>query len=194
MLKRIGRWRSWFGMKGELWYYTDTAPVKTADRPHKLTLAIGVGAPLIAVVAVAVSLASLRTNERAMKVGQRAYLSVTLDTVIEISTFSSHPILGGMTGYEFFMVASGTINNVGNTPAYVVNLEPSKPGDLWQPQPLTIVPAKGAAELPITLVAKWETGIFRMLFIDCPDCAIPWTGKIVYKDAFGEQHHPTKRY
>jgi hypothetical protein len=187
MLKRIGRWRSWLGMKGEFWYYADPTPVKTADRPHNLTVIIGSVAPVIAVVAVLVSLASLRTNETAMKVGQRAYLSVRLDTVTDVSTFSSKVIQGGMTGYEFFMSAIVTINNVGNTPAYDVRLEPSKLRDLvWQGE-LQIVPAKGAAEWPINLLANWETGIFWMLFVDCPDCAVPWTGKVVYKDVFGEQ-------
>jgi hypothetical protein len=186
MLKLIGRWRSWLGMKGELWYYTDTTRPKTADRPHNLTLIVGSVAPIIAVVAVVVSLASLRTNETAMKVGQRAYLSVTLDTVTEVSTFSSMGIQnGGEAGYDFFMSATVTINNVGNTPAYDVRLEPSK--DMLQFQAIKIVPATGAAETPINLFAKWEDSVFRMLLADCPDCAVPWTGEVVYKDAFGEQ-------
>jgi hypothetical protein len=116
MLKRVGRWRSLFGRKGEVWYYADTAPGKTADRPHKLTLVLGLSNSLVALVAVALSFSSfkvaqqsLRTNEQGLRISQRAYVSVL--------RVAYYPDQGKDTGS--FVIR---IKNYGNTPAYIRSL------------------------------------------------------------------------
>jgi hypothetical protein len=83
MLIRKSRWRTWFGLRGELWYYAVIASPKIADRPHWLTIVIGLVSPTIGVVALLISLLSLRTSEQAvrisetnLKVGQRGYISL----------------------------------------------------------------------------------------------------------------------
>jgi len=49
---------------------------KIADRPHWITMILGLLSPLLAAVALVISLQSLRTSERSLEVGQRAYVSL----------------------------------------------------------------------------------------------------------------------
>jgi hypothetical protein len=54
------------------------APEKTADRPHTITIGLGLLgllSPLVAFVALYISIQSLRTNVRSLEIGQRAYVS-----------------------------------------------------------------------------------------------------------------------
>ena len=117
-LKRKGRWRSLLGMKGELWYYTDQE-TKTADRPHQLTVRLALLSPLLAIVAVAISMGGLYYTQKGIKVGQRAYLSTGV---------SSSKNAGDVT-------TTVEVKNVGNTPADVRAFVLTKPWGLdsiWQ--------------------------------------------------------------
>jgi hypothetical protein len=48
---------------------------KTADRPHNLTVVIGLLSPTLAIVALLLSWRSLETSRQSIKISQRAYLS-----------------------------------------------------------------------------------------------------------------------
>jgi hypothetical protein len=110
MLIRKGRWRSLLGLKGQLWYYSDAALRKTADRPHRLTIGLGLLSPLLAIAAVGVSYLGLRTSENAMKTGQRAYLAFALESVTTSQNLQSDSIAVSL-GLK--------IKNPGNTPAFI---------------------------------------------------------------------------
>lgn len=100
-----------FGLNGEIWYY-ESSPAKTADRPHGITIALGVMSPALAIVAIAVSFFSLRTSQQSLKIGQRAYLSY------EIETFDFEPALNPAASTPLSLITVVKITNVGNTPAY----------------------------------------------------------------------------
>ena len=100
MLTRTGYW--W---NRRVWYYSTSPEKKIADRPHKITIVIGVLSPLLAVAAVAISLQGVKTSRTAMEVGQRAYLSVT-DGRLSVSGRQAH--------YSY------VLHNLGNTPAEAV--------------------------------------------------------------------------
>jgi hypothetical protein len=188
MLRRVGRWRSCFGRKGELWYYTDPIPAKMADRPHKWTLVIGLFAPSIAVVALIVSLWTLHTNERSMKLGQRAYLAVTLD---KITGLFPNRLAGLKDKYEVIIQTSVTVKNVGNTPAYRARFDFSTlvGAKVYfdATQVMEIVPAKSTIETRFNVVQRWDVSVFRSVFVDCLDCTFELSGRIVYQDVFGDR-------
>src|SRR5258708_38185075 len=52
------------------------APRKTADRPHVVTIILGLISPALSVVAVVIALHSLRVSNMSMRVGQRAYVAI----------------------------------------------------------------------------------------------------------------------
>jgi hypothetical protein len=113
-------------------------PRKTAERPHNLTLVIGLVSPLLAVVALTISLMSLRTSERSvrvsetnMKVGQRGYVRITggrmlffhplallLPRLGEPATAPSPPEPQELVGFRF----SASVENLGNTPVRFTKL------------------------------------------------------------------------
>src|SRR5690348_11857036 len=47
---------------------------RTADRPHCITIALGLLSPLLALIPLGVSVYVFRDSQQAMRVGQRAYL------------------------------------------------------------------------------------------------------------------------
>lgn len=75
---------------------------KTADRPHRITIYLGLLSPTLAVFAVFISFLTLRTNQRSMRVGQRAYLSA--------SDFN-------FTRNASYLAIRYTVQNTGNSPA-----------------------------------------------------------------------------
>src|SRR5689334_9552823 len=86
-----------------------------APRPHGLTLLIGLMAPLIAVVALVISLRSLNLGENSMKIGQRAYLNITKGEVtIKPSDVPPHG-----NDVRIDVSYNFDINNLGNTPAQI---------------------------------------------------------------------------
>ena len=92
-----------------------------SSRPHWITILTGLLSPTIGVVALFVSLQSLKTSqlgvetsERAMKVGQRAYLTVSK------GNFESYEYTLKRSKSDFVSVdVTFTINNLGNTPASI---------------------------------------------------------------------------
>ena len=77
------------------------APAKVADRPHWITIALGLLSPLVAVVAVWIASQSLKTNQQSMKVGQRAYLTrlsrgggATLPELMKAFKWQAHSVRG----------------------------------------------------------------------------------------------------
>ena len=112
MLHRKSRWRTWLGKRGELWYYDGGMPETTADKPHRWTIAIGLLAPTIAIVAVSVSYLALQTSQTSMKVGQRAYLGFDLESMTaENATGPAGPYVLAKSRLK--------VKNLGNTPAYL---------------------------------------------------------------------------
>ena len=88
-----------------------TAPVKTADRPHWITIIIGVLSPTLAVVALAISLRSLNISEQSMKIGQRAYVAIS-NGELRVTRL-------GMPGPpEISAEIKVVVKNLGNTPAH----------------------------------------------------------------------------
>jgi len=77
---------------------------------------LGLVAPLLAVVALSISLQSLQTSQQAMKVGQRAYLSLTDGTFEVLGLNASGVNDGASVRYSF------TIHNLGNTPATILSV------------------------------------------------------------------------
>jgi hypothetical protein len=63
--------------------------------------------------------AALDVSRQTLQMGQRGYLSVTLDRVTSIRIASVDP----KGPYVVFLYASVTVRNTGNTPAYKVTLE-----------------------------------------------------------------------
>jgi hypothetical protein len=111
MLKCRGYWRTLLGLRGAVWYYSAEVPRKVADRPHLLTLLIGLTSPLLAVVALVISLQSLRTSETSLKVGQRAYLAVQ-NGELWVSRVPGAPA-------EVNVYLQCEVHNLGNTPAFI---------------------------------------------------------------------------
>src|SRR4051812_40114532 len=68
----------WKKQKG-LWVSEEqgTPAQKTADRPHWISILIGIVSPTVGIVALVISLQSLKISQQAMKVGQRGYLVIS---------------------------------------------------------------------------------------------------------------------
>src|ERR1039457_2121971 len=124
MLNRTGRWWN----RRRLWYH-GTAPLrKVADRPHPITITLGLMSPILGLVALFMSIQSLRlseaalnTSQQSMKVGQRAYLSIT-DTVLTI--IPSKDLWKGTPGKLVVQLSlTGILHNLGNTPASIEKLD-----------------------------------------------------------------------
>jgi hypothetical protein len=82
------------------------------DKPHWITILIGIFSPAIAVVALIVALLSLSTSRQAMKVSQRAYLTYWVDV-----TSATQAAKALHTDKDFFLTYEVTVTNMGNTPA-----------------------------------------------------------------------------
>jgi hypothetical protein len=89
-----------------------STPEKVADRPHWITICVGLLSTLIAVVAVLIALSSLETSQRSMKVGQRAYLTY------QVAVTNGNEIVEALrTDKDFFLTYQVMVTNMGNTPA-----------------------------------------------------------------------------
>jgi len=111
MLIRKNRWRTWFGLKGELWYYD--GPERFADKPHPTTVRLALFAPVLAAVAVTISLVSFQRSDENARIAQRGYLA------LNVTEYGLTPAnLRDKISTEEFS-ARLYIKNLGNTPAYV---------------------------------------------------------------------------
>ncbi len=188
---------------------------KTADKPHPITIRLGLLgllSPLVAVLALYISVQALRTNERSLAIGQRAYVSMQDGKM----TFS-HIILGpppspgnpvlpfgavrSQPGQEQLATLLLTANlvNSGNTPAEFARFTPTfKPlPEGWTLKPHEWQPLQKA---PPYLGAKsqepWE---YRASFQLTPEAwsrylqhgplpAMYFSGELLYLDVFKAEH------
>jgi hypothetical protein len=96
-----------------LWVVDDGKP--TVDRPHGITIAVGVLPLVLSACAIYVSVQSLRTSERTSKIANRAYVGLVSGKL----QFSNYGIVGGdgPGGLIVRMDLSARIQNAGNSPA-----------------------------------------------------------------------------
>ena len=120
---------------------------KSADRPHVLTLLVGLLSPVLGIAALFISLQSLSTSERGirvaetnMKVGQRGYVRLTggtvrvsrpLELLLPLSRLnppgqpgtpaSARPPSKREESIGYWFTA--TLENLGNTPVRFTNLQ-----------------------------------------------------------------------
>jgi hypothetical protein len=102
--------------KWGLWVFDEDGR-KTADRPHWLTLAIGFLSSALAFLAFVISVESLRTSERSLKIGTRAYVSVLAG---DMQFFNYGVVQHDNSGGQHCIVRmdlSAAIQNAGNSPA-----------------------------------------------------------------------------
>lgn len=116
MLKQKGWWKPWFGGKAGYWYPAEKKR-KTADRPHPITITLGLLSPVLALVATIISLQSLSTSRQSLRVGQRAYVHVT-DGFLHLE---KAPNVKGKP--SFHLTLGGTVHNSGSTPARFLVLQ-----------------------------------------------------------------------
>lgn len=91
---------------------------KIADRPHPITVAMGLLSPSLALVSLGVSMYVFHDSQRSTRIAQRAYLS----SHFEHGQFTIAPTLKS-TERPFDITASASIRNVGNTPAYIESIK-----------------------------------------------------------------------
>jgi hypothetical protein len=88
---------------------------KTADRPHRLTILLGLLSPVLALLSLGVSFYVFHDSQRSMKVAQRAYPSFHFESA------TVTPIKNDPNG--FTVEASASLKNIGNTPLYVDSIK-----------------------------------------------------------------------
>jgi hypothetical protein len=143
-------------------------------------------------MALVLGIVSLKISDKATRLGQRAYLSMTLDRVTSmyITKFNGFP-----ESYTVWCDGSVTIKNAGNTPAYKpeFDLPVIRPNDPVLPyrfrkisvdKDTTFIPAKGTIDARLTFVELWRVSVFRSFFLDDPNFFETFTGKVVYQDVF----------
>jgi hypothetical protein len=99
---------------------------KTADRPHAITIAIGIFSPALAVIALIVSIMSLRTSDRSLKVANRAYVNVVSGSLL-FSDFGYVVQEKGPDAGTHLIVRMdlfARLQNAGNSPASVGDFKP----------------------------------------------------------------------
>ncbi len=92
---------------------------KVVDRPHWIAILIGIFSPTVGICALIISLMSLQTGERSLEIGQRAYLAL-YDSAATITKDAYASAFSGRST-DVQIVFTGTIKNLGNTPARVTS-------------------------------------------------------------------------
>lgn len=122
----------------------DTRELKTADKPHKITIGLGLLSPSLAVLALVVSLFALHESERTLQIGQRAYVSLQNGRITFGQMTAGPPpqptsslrndepqpnnaVANGQAQPDHFvaMLLTVTLVNTGNTPAQFVRFTPT---------------------------------------------------------------------
>jgi hypothetical protein len=114
-LKHRGAWRKLFGLRGDLWCFESQKQQRVADKPHPITILIGLISPALAITATIISVLSLRTSQESLRIGQRAYLS------FQIRKAEAKPEQKEGTHVVHFSPTL-SIKNLGNTPATVLGV------------------------------------------------------------------------
>ena len=91
---------------------------KTADRPHPLTILIGLLSPSLALVSLGISMYVFHDSRQSTRIAQRAYLS----SHFEHGRLADAPALKS-TEQPFNIAVDASIRNLGNTPAYIQSIE-----------------------------------------------------------------------
>ena len=110
-------------------------PDKVADRPHLLTILVGIFSPTLAIVAAAISFGAYQVSDLSMKIAQKAYLRVEnsrfsltrLDTrykVVEAEVGGRvQDVLLPSVEPAYRIPLSFEVHNSGNTPANLRELK-----------------------------------------------------------------------
>ena len=160
----------------------DEGEKRVADRPHWLTLAVGVFSSVLALSALVVSLNSLRTSERSLMIGTRAYVAVLSGEL----KFFNYGIVGQHCIVR--MDLSATFQNAGNSPASSVYFKAKyrlPPG--WSEAPAWVKQNLGSPSIssigPKSTVSWSYTSLFE-LTPDTYDEFRNWPGqRFIYMDA-----------
>jgi len=171
-------------------------PHKTADRPHWITILLGLTSPLLACVAVVISIRSVRTAQQAMRIGQRAYLKCQIQTSREENPaeLKNRPDLISLKTVI-------TVKNLGNTPAYVDSAKTvfglfnvSKTGTVEQGGEHSIVPWQSTAIGPKDEIQPYVTA-GPVPKLDQGGSGRPGAalgaGELHWHDVFGDEHVET---
>ena len=174
---------------------------KRADKPHHITILLGVLSPGLALMALFLSLYSCRQSERAVEISQRAYVAVKGGNV-RLSWMKIGPpqVAGETRPLEpiIFMTLSVNLENAGNTPAQFVSFTPN----LRLPEGWTLLQGEWMPKIkvPGELGPKsQEVWLYRQSFELTPAAwelvndkgrmtFLSLNGELMYKDVFDQQH------
>jgi hypothetical protein len=87
---------------------------KTADRPHRITIALGLLSPSLALLSLGVSFYVFRGSQQSIQVAQRAYLGFHLESAQVLPNVA---LSDGAKDFRVHAIVS--VKNIGNTPAYI---------------------------------------------------------------------------
>ena len=104
-----------------------TSRKKTADRPHRITILLGLLSPVLALLSLGVSFYVFHDSQRSMKVAQRAYPTFHFDSAT-VSPTNDDP-------NRFTVEVSASLRNIGNTPLYIDSIRRAlyaiEADDIW---------------------------------------------------------------
>ena len=159
-------------------------PEKVADRPHAITVWLGLISPAIALVALLVAFGSLWTSQRSMKVGQRAYLTY------QVSVTNGNLVLEALhADKDFFLTYQVTVSNMGSTPADSIYPKISVAPDPDRTPIMVTFPTQEPFDLgPKESRVLTGQALFRHLHNvrGLPGFSSGFKGQIEYKDVFGD--------
>jgi hypothetical protein len=178
---------------------------KTADRPHRITIYLGLLSPTLALIALWFSWQSLKTSNRSLEIGQRAYVSLQ-DGRLSFSKEAEGPppqpsstlTPPGKPHPYVAMLGTVTLVNTGNTPAQFVSFKPvyKRLPQGWSIRNTGWVPVNTT---PTLLSAKsqvfwrfqqtfWLAPEAWSDFFGGPSHVLSLTGELEYKDVFDNPH------
>jgi hypothetical protein len=155
---------------------------EVAARPHWITICLGLLSPLIAIVAVWIAIRSLGTNQQAMKVGQRAYLTY------RVAVINGNEVVEALRkDKDFFLRYQVMVTNMGNTPADSIYPKISVVRDPDRTPVMVTFPTLETFELGPKESRVLTGQAFFKHFNNVrglPGLTTGFTGRIEYKDVF----------
>jgi hypothetical protein len=159
-------------------------PEKVADKPHRITIRLGILSPAIAVIAAIIAILSLWNSQRSMKVGQRAYLTY------QVAVNNGKEVVDGVRAdRDFFLNYQVLVTNMGNTPAdwiypnISVAVDPDRT-PVMVTFPTTIPFELGPKESRVLAGQALFKHVHNIRGL--PGFTTGFTGQIEYKDVFGD--------
>ncbi len=160
------------------------SPENVADRPHRLTLLIGIMSPSLALVALIVSLVSVNIAQTSMQIGQRAYLTYEF----RMDEYKDEPLRP--MDEQVTLQGEVEIKNLGNTPAYDIDVTlapPTKSSFALTPMSGRIISIGPHASRPFPMrITSTRSGYRGAMFFD--NAGLRFEGSIICRDVFGETH------